>query len=188
MQFLHYISKISHLLIKSRAPIIEIRKLSKGHPMHLARFPRVFLAHLPTPLEKMERLSKELGGPEIWIKRDDCTGLSTGGNKTRKLEFLVGEALAQGCDTLLTAGAAQSNHCRQTAAAAARCGLACHLALGGEAPEDMDGNLLLDRLLGAQIHWCGANRKGEDLPDLADLLRSEGRKPYQVHYLSLIHI
>ena len=86
--------------------------------MHLARFPRVFLAHLATPLEPMERLSKELG-VEIWIKRDDCTGMSTGGNKTRKLEFLAADALSQGADTLITVGAPQSNHCRLTLAAAA---------------------------------------------------------------------
>ena len=85
--------------------------------MHLARFPRIQIAHLPTPLARMDRLSKELGGPEIWIKRDDCTGLSTGGNKTRKLEFLMAEAEAQGADLVMTQGATQSNHARQTAAA-----------------------------------------------------------------------
>ncbi len=88
--------------------------------MHLARFPRHFLAHLPTPLERLDRLSAELGGPEIWIKRDDCTGLSTGGNKTRKLEFLMAEAEAQGADLVMTQGATQSNHARQTAAFAAK--------------------------------------------------------------------
>ncbi|HJM07131.1 MAG TPA: pyridoxal-phosphate dependent enzyme, partial [SAR324 cluster bacterium] len=86
--------------------------------MNLNRFPRVRLCHSPTPLEPLKKLSQYLGGPEIWIKRDDCTGLATGGNKTRKLEFLVGEALAQGADTLVTQGAVQSNHARQTAAAA----------------------------------------------------------------------
>ena len=91
--------------------------------MHLARFPRRFLAHLPTPLERLDRLSAELGGPEIWIKRDDCTGLSTGGNKTRKLEFLMAEALEQGADMVMTQGATQSNHARQTAAFAAKLGL-----------------------------------------------------------------
>ena len=90
--------------------------------MHLARFPRIFLAHLPTPLERLDRLSAALDGPEIWIKRDDCTGLSTGGNKTRKLEFLMGEALAQGADMVMTQGATQSNHARQTAAFAAATG------------------------------------------------------------------
>jgi D-cysteine desulfhydrase len=116
------------------------------------------------------------------MKRDDQTGLGLGGNKVRKLEFLVGEALAQGCDTLITGGAAQSNHCRQTAAAAAACGLACHLALGGEAPATPEGNLLLDQLFGAEIHWTGELRKGEKIPEIAESLRSAGHKPYVVPY------
>jgi D-cysteine desulfhydrase len=116
------------------------------------------------------------------MKRDDQTGLGLGGNKVRKLEFLVGEALAQGCDTLITGGAAQSNHCRQTAAAAAACGLMCHLVLGGEAPAVPGGNLLLDRLFGAVIHWTGEFRKGEKIPEIAQSLRSAGRKPYVVPY------
>ena len=91
--------------------------------MHLSRFPRLHLAHLPTPLEPMPRISEHLGGPNLWIKRDDCTGLSSGGNKTRKLEFLMGEALELGTDTVLCFGALQSNHVRQTAAACARLGL-----------------------------------------------------------------
>src|SRR5438270_1732216 len=102
--------------------------------MHLARFNPVRFAHLPTPLEPLPRLSEALssaggGGPSLWIKRDDCTGLATGGNKTRKLEYLLGDALAQGADTLITLGALQSNHARQTAAAAARLGLKCVLVL-----------------------------------------------------------
>ena len=88
--------------------------------MNLARFPRVRIGHLPTPIEPMPNLSKSLGGPRLWIKRDDCTGLSTGGNKTRKLEFLMADALAQGADTVITQGATQSNHARQTAAARPR--------------------------------------------------------------------
>jgi D-cysteine desulfhydrase len=116
------------------------------------------------------------------MKRDDQTGLALGGNKVRKLEFLVGEALAQGCDTLVTGGAAQSNHCRQTAAAAAACGLSCHLVLGGEAPSIPEGNLLLDQLLGAAIHWTGEFRKGEKIPEIAESLRLEGRRPYVVPY------
>ncbi|MFP6745854.1 MAG: pyridoxal-phosphate dependent enzyme, partial [Alphaproteobacteria bacterium] len=95
--------------------------------MDLSRFPRVSLAHLPTPLEPLERLSDHLGGPRLWVKRDDCTGLALGGNKTRKLEFLMAEALAEGADTVITAGGVQSNHVRQTAAAAARLGLKCEL-------------------------------------------------------------
>ena len=150
--------------------------------MLLDRLPRQNLGCWPTPIQSLDRLADHLGGPRILVKRDDLSGLAFGGNKTRKLEFLVGEALARGCDTLLTAGAAQSNHCRQTAAAAARCGLACHLALGGEAPAEADGNLLVDRLLGAHIHWCGSHRKGEDLPALAELLRAEGCRPCLVPY------
>ena len=116
---------------------------------------RVPLAHLPTSLEKLERLSRHLRGPDLLIKRDDLTGLATGGNKTRKLEFLLADALAQGCDHLVTTGGPQSNHCRQTAAAAARCGLGCSLVLRGEAPLSWTGNLLLDRLLGAHLYWTG---------------------------------
>src|ERR1700742_483099 len=97
--------------------------------MNFARFPRVRLAHLPTPLEPMPALTKHLGGASLYIKRDDCTGLAVGGNKTRQLEFLIGEAMAQGADTVITPGAVQSNHARQTAAAAAKFGLSCHLLL-----------------------------------------------------------
>lgn len=145
-------------------------------------FPRFSLCHLPTPLQPAPRLGAWLGGIELWIKRDDLTGLALGGNKTRKLEYLVGAARAAGCDTLITAGAAQSNHCRQTAAAAAAAGLRCHLALGGAAPAQAQGNLLLDHLLGAHLHWCGAHRKGEDLPALAKRLQGEGLRPYVVPY------
>ena len=121
--------------------------------MLLSRFPRIFLAHLPTPLERLDRLTRELGGPEIWIKRDDCTGLSTGGNKTRKLEFLMAEAEAQGAEVVMTQGATQSNHARQTAAFAARMGYECHLLLedrtGSEdANYNRNGNVLLDHLHG----------------------------------------
>ncbi|HUX37686.1 MAG TPA: D-cysteine desulfhydrase family protein [Rectinemataceae bacterium] len=148
----------------------------------LASLPRKSLAFLPTPLVELPRLSKLLGGPRILVKRDDQTGLAFGGNKTRKLEFLVGAALAEGCDSLITGGAAQSNHCRQTAAAAAAAGLECHLALGGEAPAIPGGNLLLDGLLGAKIHWGGARRKGEDIPRIAESLRAAGRRPYIIPY------
>ena len=144
--------------------------------------PRHSLGFFPTPLVPLPRLTERLSGPRIFMKRDDQTGLGLGGNKVRKLEFLVGEALAQGCDTLITGGAAQSNHCRQTAAAAAACGLACHLALGGEAPSVPEGNLLLDQLFGAVIHWTGELRKGEKIPAIAESLRSAGAKPYVVPY------
>ncbi|MDH3662972.1 MAG: pyridoxal-phosphate dependent enzyme, partial [Alphaproteobacteria bacterium] len=102
--------------------------------MHLARFPREHFAHLPTPLEPLQNLTKLLGGPNLYIKRDDCTGLASGGNKTRKLEFLIGDALAKGADTLVTYGAVQSNHVRQTAAAACRFGLKCEALLDRRVP------------------------------------------------------
>ena len=147
---------------------------------------RTSLGFFPTPIHALSRLTEELSKegpcPALFIKRDDQTGLATGGNKTRKLEFLIGAALAEGCDTIITGGAAQSNHCRQTAAAAAKCGLECHLVLGGLEPEAATGNLLLDHWLGAHLHWCGDNRKGEDIPAIADALRAAGRKPYLVPY------
>lgn len=152
--------------------------------MHLARFPRVFLAHLPTPLERLDRLSKELGGPEIWIKRDDCTGMSTGGNKTRKLEFLMAEALAQGADTVITQGATQSNHARQTAAFSAKLGLACHILLedrtgSNDANYNTNGNVLLDHLHGATTSKrAGGMDMAAEMELLADRLRAEGRKTY----------
>src|SRR6266513_816366 len=119
------------------------------------QLPRVRLGHLPTPLHEMPRLSRSLGGPRLFVKRDDQTGLATGGNKTRKLEFSVAEALRRRADTLVTLGAVQSNHARQTAAAAAACGLRCVIVLRGHAPEVSNGNLLLDRLLGARIVFAG---------------------------------
>ena len=154
--------------------------------LSLASFPRLPLAHLPTPLEPLDNLTKALGGPQIFIKRDDCTGLATGGNKTRKLEFLMGEARDKDCDIVLTAGGLQSNHARQTAAAAARCGLDCELfleAVPGTPKEDYDrnGNLLLDRLLGAVVHRCpGDGSLLTRMAARAEALRSDGRKPYVV--------
>jgi D-cysteine desulfhydrase family pyridoxal phosphate-dependent enzyme len=142
-----------------------------------ARFP---LAQLPTPIEELKSLSRELGGPELLIKRDDQTGLALGGNKTRKLEFLVGQALEQGADTLVTAGAEQSNHCRQTAAAAARTGLRCELLLNGTKPELPNGNLLLDELLGARIHWVQRSEREAKLSQIPDELRKQGGKPYVI--------
>ncbi|HXC56705.1 MAG TPA: D-cysteine desulfhydrase [Rhizomicrobium sp.] len=152
--------------------------------MHFSRFPRVRLAHLPTPLEPMERLSQHLGGPRLWIKRDDCTGLSTGGNKTRKLEFLMGEALAQNADTIITQGATQSNHARQTAAAAAKLGLACHILLedrtGNNSPDyTLGGNVLLDRLHGASISKRpGGTDMNAEMAKLAEELRAKDKRPY----------
>jgi D-cysteine desulfhydrase family pyridoxal phosphate-dependent enzyme len=141
---------------------------------------RVSLAHLPTPIERMERLTRHLGGPELYIKRDDQTGLATGGNKTRKLEFLVADALAQGGDHLITTGAPQSNHCRQTAAAAARYGLGCSLILRGYPPEQITGNILLDNLLGAHLYWEKERPHKEVLTDVSHQLKAMGHKPYVI--------
>jgi D-cysteine desulfhydrase len=148
--------------------------------MHIEKLPRFTLAQLPTPLEKLARLSREIGGPELLIKRDDQTGLALGGNKTRKLEFLVGDALAQGADTLVTVGAAQSNHCRQTAAAAAKAGLKCELVLNGNKPDVPNGNLLLNQLFGAREHWIDRPQRAAKLRELPEQLRAQGRKPYVI--------
>jgi D-cysteine desulfhydrase family pyridoxal phosphate-dependent enzyme len=148
----------------------------------LEELPRVRITNLPTPVMELRRLAAFLGGPRIFMKRDDLTGLGLGGNKTRKLEFLLGEALSLGCDTVITGGATQSNHSRQTAAAAAAAGLECHLALGGERPAAAEGNLLLDYIFGATVHWCGSYGKGELIPEIADELRAAGRKPYIIPF------
>ncbi len=151
-----------------------------------ADLPRAQLGFFPTPLHPLNRLREKLGQtgpcPSLFIKRDDQSGVAIGGNKVRKLEFLLGQAQAEGCDTVVTAGAQQSNHCRQTAAAAAISGMECHLVLGGEAPEQASGNLLLDQLFGAKIHWAGVHRKGEDLPEIVEDLKQQGRKPCLVPY------
>jgi D-cysteine desulfhydrase len=145
--------------------------------------PRLRFAHLPTAVEAMPRLSELLGGPRLLVKRDDQTGLAFGGNKIRKLEFLVGEAQAQGARTLVTAGAVQSNHCRQTAAAAARFGFDCILVLAGEKPPSASGNLLLDGLFGARIVWAGGRERRESaLAETFEQARAEGRSPYLVPY------
>jgi len=144
--------------------------------------PRVTLAYLPTPIEKLNTLSSILNGPPIYIKRDDQTGLALGGNKTRKLEFLIADALRQGADTVITAGAAQSNHCRQTAAAAASFGLKCDLVLGGDGTDESNGNLLLDKLLGATIHWTGSSRRGEQINEIFQELKAKGQHPYIIPY------
>jgi len=148
--------------------------------MLLEKLPRFPLAQLPTPIEELKTLSRELGGPALLIKRDDQTGLALGGNKTRKLEFLVGQALEQGADTLVTAGAAQSNHCRQTAAAAAKAGLKCELILNGKKPDLPNGNLLLDDLLGATVRWIERPQRAATLKRLPEELRAQGRRPYVI--------
>lgn len=146
------------------------------------QLPRINLTFLPIPLVEMKNLSRILGGPRIFIKRDDLTGLALGGNRSRKLEFLLGEALSQNCDVVVTGGAMQSNTCRQTAAAAAAANIECHLALGGAPPEFPTGNLLFDYLCGAIIHWCGADQKGEQIPQIAAKLYSQGRKLYSMPF------
>jgi D-cysteine desulfhydrase family pyridoxal phosphate-dependent enzyme len=151
--------------------------------MTVASIPRLRLAHLPTPIEPLPRLSAMLGGPRLFIKRDDQIGLALGGNKTRKLEFVVAEAQAQGARTLVTAGAWQSNHCRQTAAAAARCGMDCILVLTGERPVEVSGNLLLDRLLDARIVTT-PDRRDRDrlLKQTVETAAAQGQAPYLVPY------
>src|SRR5213595_1936289 len=145
--------------------------------------PRLRFAHLPTPVEALPRLSEVLGGPRLLIKRDDQTGLAFGGNKTRKLEFLAAEACDQGAKTLISGGALQSNHCRQTAAAAARFGFECILVLTGDMPEQFSGNLLLDHLFGAQVVYV-TDRKDRDkvLQQTFDRAAEKGMKPYLVPY------
>ncbi|UCG23004.1 MAG: D-cysteine desulfhydrase family protein [Chloroflexota bacterium] len=141
---------------------------------------RANLAHLPTRIERMDRLSSHLGGPQLLVKRDDQTGLALGGNKVRKLEFLVADAMAQGKDHLITTGGPQSNHCRQTAAAAAQNGLGCSLVLRGQAPQELGGNLLLDRLLGSELCWAGDRPPEKVMAETAEALEAAGRRPYIV--------
>ncbi len=145
--------------------------------------PRLHFAHLPTLVEELPRLSDHLSGPRLLVKRDDQTGLAFGGNKTRKLEFLVAEAQEQGARTLISGGALQSNHCRQTAAAAAKYGFDCILVLNGEMPDKPSANFLLDQLFGAEIITI-ADRKKRDrvLQETFDKAVAEGRKPYLVPY------
>lgn len=154
--------------------------------MHLAKFPRLRFAHLPTPLEPMENLSRLLDGPNIWVKRDDCTGLAGGGNKTRKLEFLMADAEQQGADTIITQGAVQSNHARQTAAIAAKLGYECYLLLenrtGSDDPDFLaNGNVLLDDIYNARLSdFPAGTDMNQEMLSLAEELRAAGKKPYIV--------
>ncbi|HXF81445.1 MAG TPA: D-cysteine desulfhydrase family protein [bacterium] len=151
--------------------------------MQIGNLPRVTLAHLPTPLEEAPRLSEFLGGPRIWLKRDDLTGLAMGGSKARKLEFLLGQARAQGCDVVITVGAVQSNHARLTAAASRRLGMDVVLVLNGEDPGQAQGNLLLDRIFGADVRIVQTDDDYVLLgvvDDVARQLRREGRRPYVI--------
>src|SRR5882757_6919544 len=146
--------------------------------------PRSRFCHTPTPLEPMKALSGHLGGPNLFVKRDDCTGMALGGNKTRKLEFLVAEALAAGADTLVTAGGVQSNHCRQTAAVAARHRLRCELVLSRNVARntpdyDRTGNVLLDRMFGAELHFVsGDSTPAIELERVAEDVRERGGRPF----------
>lgn len=163
---------------------MTIAALAPSAKVDLDQFPRVSLCHQPTPIEAMLRLSEHLGGPNLYIKRDDCTGLASGGNKTRKLEFLVGDALKQNADMLVTQGAVQSNHVRQTAAAACRYGLKCHGLLERRVPGRPDeyeetGNVLLDKLFGATLEFrpAGLDMNAE-AQAVTERLREEGHRPY----------
>jgi D-cysteine desulfhydrase family pyridoxal phosphate-dependent enzyme len=142
--------------------------------------PRIRIAHLPTPVEPMLRLARLLHGPRLWVKRDDQTGLALGGNKTRKLEFVLAEAQADGARTLITTGAAQSNHCRQTAALAARIGLKCILVLSGRPDDPPGGNLLIDQLLGAHIVWTTREERDAKLQETFAASWEAGERPYLI--------
>ena len=143
---------------------------------------RLHFAHLPTTVEEMPRLTKALNGPRLWVKRDDQTGLAFGGNKTRKLEYLLTDAQNQGAQTLITAGAVQSNHCRQTAAAAAKFGMDCILVLFGDPPDPPDGNHFLFHLLGAELVFTARENVQDQLTEVFEQAKAEGRQPYLIPY------
>jgi len=148
--------------------------------MKIGRLPRVRLATLPTPLEETPRLTKMLGGPRILFKRDDNNGFALGGNKARKLEFLIADAMQKGADTIITTGGVQSNHARITAAAAKRYGMRPILVLRGDSSAEYDGNLLLDKLFGAEIRIVAPDMR-DTMPimqDIAEEMRDGGREPY----------
>ena len=148
----------------------------------IKRLPRVPLAHLPTPLERLTRFAESLGGPQIWIKRDDCTGLAMGGNKTRHNEFLMADAVEEGAELVVWGAGVQSNNCRQTAASCARLGIACHLLLSrGSHDEEIQGNLLLDHILGASYEIVDESvgpQLDERIARTAQFFRDQGRKVY----------
>jgi len=144
--------------------------------------PRINFAHLPTPVEPLPRLSAELGGPNLLVKRDDLTGLAFGGNKIRKLEYLLAEAQSHGAQTIITAGAVQSNHCRQTAAACAHLNFDCILVLSGEKPSNVTGNLLLDQLFNAEIVWTSLQERDQMLQQTFQKEWELGRRPYMIPY------
>jgi 1-aminocyclopropane-1-carboxylate deaminase/D-cysteine desulfhydrase-like pyridoxal-dependent ACC family enzyme len=144
------------------------------------KLPRVLFANLPTPIESLPRLSSELRGPVLFCKRDDLTGLAFGGNKARKLEYVLAEAQANGARTLITVGAIQSNHCRQTAALASRFGFQCIVVLSGEKPKNPNGNLLLDQLFGAEIVWTTREDRDKTLQLVFQKAWEDGKRPYMI--------
>ncbi len=146
--------------------------------MLTSNLPRISLGFFPTPVHELPRLSDALGGPRIWVKRDDQTGLATGGNKVRKLEFSMADAIQQGADTVVTIGAVQSNHIRQTAAAAARLGMRAVLIVSGYPPEHVTGNMLLNYLLGAEVVFTG--EKTDITEEVMQAEREKGHKPYLI--------
>lgn len=147
----------------------------------IAQIPQVNIGHFPTPLEECPRLSEALGGPRIFMKREDCSGLAFGGNKVRQLTFTIGEGVAQGADTIIQGAASQSNHCRQAAAACSKLGLKCYLRLARDHKSIVQGNLLLDHLAGADVEVVDVPF-GPELEafkfELAEKLKAEGLKPY----------
>ncbi len=142
--------------------------------------PRIRFAHLPTAIEALPNLSAVLGGPQLFVKRDDQTGVAMGGNKARKLEFVLAEALANGARTLITVGAAQSNHCRQTAAMAARLGMRCILVLSGQPSKQANGNFLLDQLLGAEVVWTTRTEREQTLQMVFEQAWADGARPFLI--------
>ena len=143
--------------------------------------PKITLAQLPTPLHGMPNLTEKLGfGGKLYIKRDDLTGLAVGGNKSRKLEYLMAEAIKRDADTVITAGGLQSNHCIQTVAAAKKLNLNCHIVLSGDEPENPNGNLFLDILAGATVHYVKRPNRDPKMYELADELRKAGKHPYVI--------
>ncbi len=158
--------------------------------MQLGHLPRVQLATLPTPIEYMDNLSKSLGGPQILIKRDDLTGLATGGNKTRKLEFLLGDAVFKKADVIVTGANPQSNHVRQTSAAARKLGLDVVLVLSDEEPPEINGNLLLDKIFGAELRFVGGAEAdlGPKMEQVAQELIDNGRRPYIIERFGSVPI
>ncbi len=180
------VSSVTALTYRNVGPLMysATSSLTEACPVDLEQFSRVALCHQPTPVEPMTRLSATLGGPNIFVKRDDCTGLATGGNKTRKLEFLVGEAIAQNADMLVTQGAVQSNHVRQTAAAACKFGMKCHAILErrvADQPEQYEqtGNVLLNTVFGASLEYrpAGLDMNAE-AEAVTEKLRLQGHRPY----------